>query len=213
MLADGVCPLTWRQGLKHDAAAVMELDCEAGTGRMRNRSGELVDVEAEFVYPLIKGGDVVRDAEHRERAVVVTQQRIGDDTTTLLELAPRLWRYLEQHSASFSKRKSSIYRGQPLFAMFGIGPYSFAPFKVAIGGLNKEPWFVALGPRERKPMMLDDTCYFLPCSTAAEAAVLTALCNDPITLGFLRCASFRPQASVHEGAPPAHRPGGDPGAV
>ena len=39
--------------------------------------------------------------------------------------------------------------------------------------------------------MLDDTCYFLPCSTAAEAAVLAALCNDPITLAFLRSASFK----------------------
>ena len=36
------------------------------------------------------------------------------------------------------KRKSSIYRGQPPFAMFGIGPYSFAPWKVAIGALQQE---------------------------------------------------------------------------
>ena len=39
--------------------------------------------------------------------------------------------------------------------------------------------------------MLDDTCYFLPCSSAQEAAVLTALCNDPITLAFLGSASFK----------------------
>ncbi len=190
VLADGVCPLTWRQGLKHDAAAVMELACLAGTGRFTNRAGELVDVEPEYVYPLIKGGDVARDAANRDRAVVITQQRIGDDTRALGEGAPLLWRYLEHHSASFSKRKSSIYRGQPPFAMFGIGPYSFAPFKVAIGGLNKEPRFIALGPRGGKPVMLDDTCYFLPCSIAAEAAVLSALCNDPITLAFLRSATF-----------------------
>jgi methylase of polypeptide subunit release factors len=190
-LAEGACPLTWRQGVKHDAAAVMELGRDAGTGRLTNRAGEILDVEPEFVYPLMKGGDVACDAPNPERAVLVTQQRIGDDTSALGERAPRLWKYLQTHSASFSKRRSSIYRGQPPFAMFGIGPYSFAPFKVAIGGLNKEPWFLALGPRGGKPMMLDDTCYFLPCSSAAEAAVLTALCNDPITLAFLRCASFK----------------------
>jgi hypothetical protein len=39
--------------------------------------------------------------------------------------------------------------------------------------------------------MLDDTCYFLPCPTALEAAVLTALCNDPITLGLIGSISFR----------------------
>jgi hypothetical protein len=190
-LVEGACPLTWRQGVKHDAAAVMELAREAGTGRLTNRAGEILDVEPEFVYPLIKGGDVALDAANPERAVLVTQQRIGDDTRALGERAPRLWRYLQTHSASFIKRRSSIYRGQPPFGMFGIGPYSFAPFKVAIGGFNKEPRFRALGPRGGKPIMLDDTCYFLACSSAAEAAVLTALCNDPITLAFLRCASFK----------------------
>ena len=52
--------------------------------------------------------------------------------------APRLWSYLQAHAGSFTNRKSSIYRGQPPFALFGIGPYSFAPFKVAIGGLQQD---------------------------------------------------------------------------
>jgi hypothetical protein len=190
---DGACPLTWRQGVKHDAAAVMELQRDAESGRLTNRAGEILDVEAEFVYPLIKGGDLglPRDPAHPERAVLVTQQRIGEDTTALAGVAPRLWSYLQAHSESFSKRRSSIYRGGPPFAMFGIGPYSFAPFKVAIGALHKEPRFKALGPRAGKPILLDDTCYILPCSSAPEAAVLTALCNDPITLAFLRAASFK----------------------
>ena len=38
--------------------------------------------------------------------------------------------------------------------------------------------------------MLDDTGYFLPCETAAEAAALSSLCNDPAALGFLTSASF-----------------------
>ena len=57
--AEGVCPVTWRQGLKHDAAAVMELVRDAETGQLRNRAGEILDVEPEFVYPLVKGGDLV----------------------------------------------------------------------------------------------------------------------------------------------------------
>ena len=39
--ADGVCPLEWRQGLKHDAAAVMELLRDTATGQWRNRDGEV----------------------------------------------------------------------------------------------------------------------------------------------------------------------------
>jgi hypothetical protein len=189
--ADGPCPRTWRQGVKHDAAAVMELTVEPGTGRLSNGSGEAVEVEPGFVYPLIKGADLRRPAAERpSRAVVVTQQGIGDDTGRLAACAPRLWAYLSAHADRFERRRSSIYRGRSPFAIFGVGPYSFAPFKVAVAGLHKAPAFRAVGPRGGRPVMCDDTCYFLPCSTAPEAAALAALCNDPIALGFLASASF-----------------------
>jgi hypothetical protein len=189
--ADGLCPRTWRQGLKHDAAAVMELTVEPGTGRLRNGEGEAVDVEPGFVYPLIKGADLRRTPAARpRRAVLVTQEHIGDDTGRLTAAAPRLWAYLSGHADRFERRRSSIYRGRPRFAIFGVGPYSFAPYKVAVSGLHKATVFRAIGPRDGRPVMLDDTCYFLPCSSAAEAATLTALCNDPLALAFLASASF-----------------------
>jgi hypothetical protein len=188
---DGTCPATWRQGLKHDAAPVMELIVEPGTGRLRDRAGEEVEVESAFVYPLIKGADLRRPpAERPWRAVLVTQERIGDDTRRLASCAPRLWGYLRAHADRFERRRSSIYRGRPPFSIFGIGPYSFAPFKVVVSGLHKVPIFRAIGPRDGRPAMLDDTCYFLPCSSAPEAAALAALCNDPIALDFLGLASF-----------------------
>jgi hypothetical protein len=191
-VADGVCPLTWRQGIKHDVAEVMELAREPGSSKWRNKTGEIVDVELKYVYPLIKGSDLTRSTTARtERALVITQKRLGDDTTQLAETAPRLWRYLQSHEGSFARRRSSIYRGRPPFSLFGIGPYSFAPFKVAVFGMQKEAKFQAVGPAGGRAVMFDDTCYFLPCSTAEEAAALAALCNDPITLGFLSSASFR----------------------
>jgi hypothetical protein len=184
--ADGTCPRTWRQGLKHDAAAVMELTAEPGTGRLRNGEGEPVEVEPGFVYPLIKGADLRRPpGERPARAVVVTQQRLDDETERLASDAPRLWAYLGAHAERFERRRSSIYRGRPRFAIFGVGPYSFAPFKVAISGLHKVPAFRNVGPRDGRPAMLDDTCYFLPCASAAEAAALSSLCNDPAALALL----------------------------
>ena len=190
--ADGTCPGTWRQGLKHDAAGVMELSVDHGPDRqLRDRSGAPVEVESEFVFPLIKGADLKRvPADRPRRAVLVTQRRIGEDTTRLEREAPKLWTYLQANADRFENRKSSIYRGQPPFALFGIGPYSFAPYKVAICGLHKTPVFRAVGPVNGRPVMLDDTCYFLGCSTASAAAVLTALCNDPSTTELIRSTSF-----------------------
>jgi hypothetical protein len=189
--ADGLCPLDWRQGLKHDAAAVMELLRDPASDRWRNRGGEVVDVEPEFIYPLVKGTDLTRLSSARpERATLVTQARLGEATEPLAKQAPRLWRYLTSHASDFAQRKSSIYRGQPPFSLFGIGPYSFAPFKVAISGMHKEPRFRALPPVQGRPVMLDDTCYFLPCPTAEEASILTALCNDRITQGLIGSLIF-----------------------
>ncbi|SIO45683.1 hypothetical protein SAMN05444166_4886 [Singulisphaera sp. GP187] len=190
--ADGPCPLTWRQGLKHDAATVMELEHDLGPGSLRNKQGETLNVESDWVYPLLKGADLVRGPVSRPtRAVIVTQRRVGQDTRGLEQAAPRLWAYLAGHAAAFARRKSSIYRGQAPFAMFGIGPYSFAPYKVAVSGLGKAPRFHAVGSVRGRPVMFDDTCYFLPCRSPEQAAITTALLNDPATLALIDALIFR----------------------
>ena len=187
----GSCPLTWRQGIKHDVAAVVELVADGQSHTYRNRLGHEVDVEPQFVYPLLKGTDLRKPAADRPRRVlIVTQQRIGQPTLVLEQSAPKLWSYLQSHASRFAGRKSSIYRGQPPFAMFGVGPYSFAPFKVAVSGLYRTPIFQAVGPVDGRPVMLDDTCYLLPCASAIEAAVLCALCHDPTTLEIIGALSF-----------------------
>jgi hypothetical protein len=183
--------MSWRQGLKHDAAAVMELARDGNSGTLRNRLGEDVDVEPESVYPLLKGADLVGPRRRPGRAVIVTQAKIGQDTRHLEETAPRLWAYLRAHAAAFDGRRSSIYRGQPPFAMFGVGPYSFAPYKVAVSGLHKAPAFRVVGPEGGRPVMLDDTGYFLPCRSPEQAAMLAALLNDPEALGLVDALIFR----------------------
>ena len=193
--ADGACPLTWRQGLKHDAAAVMELHLnhDGDATLVRNKQGAAVDVEPAFVYPLLKGTDLARsepEPPRPRRAVIVTQTRIGQDTRPLEQTAPGLWAYLSGHAAALARRKSSIYRGQPPFAIFGIGPYSFAPYKVAVSGLHKTPRFRAIGPVQGRPVMLDDTCYFLACPTPEQAALVAAILDEEAARGFLRCLTF-----------------------
>jgi hypothetical protein len=190
----GRCPLDWRQGVKHDAARVMELERKGDGERTswHNRQGQVVDVESEHLYPLVKGADLHKPAFARpRRALVVTQQRIGQDTSCLRKSAPRLWEYLTRHDVHFAGRKSSIYRGQPPFALFGVGPYSFAPYKVVVSGIHRPARFQALGPVKDRPVMVDDTCYLLPCQTAVEAATLLALCCDPASLELIRAMSFR----------------------
>jgi len=188
---DGACPLVWRQGLKHDAAGVMELSPGAD-GAWTNAGGGGVDVEPAFVYPLLKGADLARAGPAvPRRSVVVTQRSVGDDTERLRHEAPRLWAYLQAHAGAFARRKSSIYRGRPPFAMFGVGPYCFAPYKVAVSGLHPGAVFHAVGPGPAgRPVMLDDTGYLLPCRSPEQAALAAALLNGPEAQGLLCALRF-----------------------
>lgn len=189
--ADGQCGLVWRQGVKHDAAEVMELALD-GAGIPRNKQGDVVDVEPEHLFPLLKGSDLARPRlVETGRRVLLTQRTVGEDTRPLEHHAPRLWAYLQAHKEAFSRRKSSIYRGRPPFSMFGVGPYCFSGYKVAVSGLHKGAVFHAVGPGAGlSPVLMDDTGYFLPCRSVEQAAFVARLLNGPAARGLLRALTF-----------------------
>jgi len=186
---DGRSPLIWRQGIKHDCTRIMEV--EERPGLLMNGNGEPVEVEESWMYWLLKGSDLREFVVRRARKkVLITQRRIGDDTAHLRVDAPKLWRYLTQHSDLFERRKSSIYRRGPRFSIFGIGDYSFRPFKVAISGLHKQPRFSLVLPIDNRPVMLDDTCYFLGFDTYLDALFTASILNSPIVTSFLESIVF-----------------------
>ena len=179
----------WRSGIKHDCAKVMELRSE--NGLYLNRMGELVDLEDEYIFPLLKSSDVARYTELNPRFyVIVPQRQIGQDTGIIKTRAPKTAAYLDSHADMLEGRASSIYRGKPPFSIFGVGEYSFAPWKVAIAGLYKKLEFKIVGPHDGKPTMLDDTCYFISCKTEDEASVLCEILNSDIAREFYSAFIF-----------------------
>lgn len=186
---EGVSPLVWRQGIKHDCARVMELT--ERNGAWVNGDGEVVQVEASHVYDLLKSSDLrTFAARSARRKVIITQHALSEDTTQLQRSAPLLWTYLIQHRAAFERRQSSIYRARPPFAIFGIGDYSFLPYKVAISGLYKTPCFSMICPNKARPVLLDDTCYFLGFERYREALFTATLLNSPLIVHFLKTVVF-----------------------
>lgn len=180
---DGGSPYTWRSGIKHDASKVMEFSrCN---GRFINGLDETVELEEEFVYPLLKSSDLGNRRATPRKVVLVTQRHTGDDTSSVKDVAPKTWKYLEDHSESLNSRKSSIYQNRPQFSMFGIGKYSFALWKVAISGLYKSFTFVVVSPQNGRPVMVDDTCYSIPCKSEKEARLLCDLLNSEPAQSFL----------------------------
>jgi hypothetical protein len=184
----GSAGATWRSGVKHDCAPVMEL--ERAGALWRNGLGEEWALESDHLFPLLKCTDLARGAGTRERVLLVPQRAPGEPTDGLRERAPRTWDYLCAHAARLDARKSSIYRGRPRFALFGVGPYTFAPYKVAVSGFHLPPRFRVLGPRDGRPVLLDDTCYFLSFDDEGAAARAAALLETPAAGDFFAAFAF-----------------------
>ncbi len=178
----------WRSGIKHDCSSVMEL--EATSSGLRNGVGENLDVEPDLIFPLLKGSDVGNGRPWRGKKVIVTQKLVGDDTSTIQETYPKLWAYLEAHAAQLDGRKSSIYSRGPRFSIFGVGDYSFKPYKIAICGLYKRLQFELYGPIDGKPVMFDDTVYFISFDDLSEAEITHAALRTPEVSKFLESLIF-----------------------
>jgi hypothetical protein len=203
----------WRSGVKHDCAAVFEFR-EDPDGTLVNGLGEAVDLEPDYLFPLLKSADVAptkarsKTLSHSDgrgqgegsscllpaggvpRRVLIPQRRVGEDTGSIAQRAPKTWAYLQRHAERLDRRASRVYRDQPRFSIFGVGPYTFAPWKVVVSGFHKTPAFAAAGPVGGRPVLCDDTCYFLPCETAGEARSLAGRLNGPRAREFFQAFIF-----------------------
>ena len=191
---EGSCQCEWRQGVKHDCSAVMELE-KLEKDKFRNKRNEVIDIEERFVFPLMKSSSFKTPiiCKDFKKYVIVTQRKPREDTSFIEEEAPKTWAYLCENKALFEGRKSSIYKGAPAFSMFGVGDYSFSKYKVGISGFYKKPLFSILYNEEEngQTVMLDDTTYFLSFDCFEDAYTCMILLNSDTVQNFLFSISFQ----------------------
>ena len=191
---DGKSPSIWRQGIKHDCSKVMELTFENDT--FRNGFNEIVDIDDDFIFPLLKSSDLKEQIIERTRKFVLVPQKIvGQETDFIQRDYPRTAAYLNKYRELFERRQSTIYHNKPPFSIFGIGDYSFKPYKIAISGLYKQTLFSLVLPQKELPLkgkavMLDDTCYLLGFDSLEEAICVHSLLNHEAMQNLLNSLVF-----------------------
>ncbi len=186
---DGRCCFEWRQGVKHDCSKVMELTLKDEV--LQNGLKETVCIEDDIVFPLVKSSmfktPVIRSFS---KYVIVTQKKAREDTAFLEHRLPKTWAYLSRNTGLFESRKSSIYRGAPPFSMFGVGSYSYSRYKVGVSGFYKHPLFSVLYSEDEKPVMTDDTSYFICFDKYDYAYIAMLLLNSEKVRDFLESIAF-----------------------
>lgn len=191
---EGECELEWRQGVKHDCSKIMELK-KISNGTYINGNKEVIDLENKFIFPLMKSSffkfPIIKD--DFKKYVIVTQRKARQETKHIKYQAIKTWNYLCNNQDLFDKRKSSIYNGAPNFSMFGVGDYSYAPYKVGVSGFYKKALFCLVYNKNniQHPVMGDDTSYFLAFNDKDEAYACMLLLNSKKVQDFLYSISFQ----------------------
>jgi len=186
---DGECCFEWHQGIKHDCAKVMELTMNSS--RLENGFKTVVNIEQNILFPLVKSSMFKKPIINSfSKFVIVTQKKLREETVYIEKLFPKAWAYLNDNIDLFKNRKSSIYRGAPKFSMFGIGEYSYSAYKVGVSGFYKKPLFSVLYSNDKKPVMTDDTSYFICFDDYDMAYIAMLLLNSSEVQEFLGHIAF-----------------------
>ena len=151
---------------------------------------EIVDIDDGTVFPLLKSSDIGKGMKGVRKYLVLPQTNISENTSALKRKAPKTYSYLLSHAAYLDGRKSIIYRNKPRFSVFGLGDYSFAPYKVVISSLYPDLVFSLVEPIAGKPVMVDDTCYLLGFEKIEYAKLTLFILQSKLLKRFIRNICF-----------------------
>ena len=143
-----------------------------------------------MVFPLLKSSDIGRGIKGVRKYLVLPQTNISEDTSILKKKAPKTYAYLLSHAIHLDGRKSIIYQNKPRFSVFGLGDYSFAPYKVVISSLYPDLIFSLVEPIAGKPVMVDNTCYLLGFKDFDYAKLTLFILQSELLKRFIRNISF-----------------------
>lgn len=187
-MLDGRSPLIWRSGIKHDCSKVMELSLKDSI--YMNGLKETVDVDEETIFPLLKSSDIGKGMKGVRKYMILPQMNVSEDTAVLKQKDPKTYSYLLAHAEYLDRRKSIIYKNKPRFSVFGLGKYSFAPYKIVISALYSDIIFSLVKPIAGKPVMVDDTCYLLGFEKYEYAKLTLFILQSNMLKHFIRSICF-----------------------
>jgi hypothetical protein len=166
-----------RQGVNTCGANDVFIFERSGDG-FRNGFGEEHEFEEELLFPLMNAGNFGRSLSGPQRWILVPH-----DVRTGRPLAwdaianyGRVAIYLSRHREALTRRKGTLINAHIgrgfWWSLLGVGPYSFAPWKVA---------WEALGKRRFTPAVVEGRWQgnqalhaFCPCASVDEAEALAA---------------------------------------
>ena len=149
-------------------------------------------LEADLVYPTLRGREIIRWQAKPEIAIVLPQDPNKPSNAmhplTLEKKFPKTFGYLESFKPDLEKRSilKQFLQNQPYYALYNTGPYSFAPFKVVWTRVGNELKCAVVGDRQQeyltnKVVAPIETVVFVAFEDKNESHFFCALLNSSIS--------------------------------
>jgi len=172
----------------------------AGCGKRATPAGEH-QIEAELLYPLLRWGDIERFAARPSAYLLLAQdplRRSGIEQELLRARYPCAYSYLGglrellESRAAYRRYQA---RG-PFYAMYDVGPYTLAPWKVVWRRMDRQIRAAVVGPWEDpvlgwRPVVPQETCVLVAVESEEEGDYVCAVLNSAV-VGFLAQAHSVP---------------------
>ncbi|MFA1611259.1 type I restriction endonuclease subunit M [Halobellus rubicundus] len=164
-----------RHGVKDDAKSVYAVDRE---------TIDRHDLEPDYLYPYLKSKHVVKYGLFGYDRQLIPQRKAGEDNEAeLRRQAPQTYAYLDAHRDRLTDRGSTWFDDGPFYSLFGLGPYTWADYKVVWCRLGFKPHFAVVSTVTdpllgEKPVVPGDHCMFVGTDDEREALYLCGLLNS-----------------------------------
>lgn len=191
----GINPYEVRHGIADDLDQVFQVKIleKTPTGLLRIQNAlrgktkvrqVIREVEPNLVYPLLKPAYVKRWKIIGYDYVILPQRKYGQNNEQELSTNnPYTYRYLLDFKSELEKRASRWFKGRPFYTVFGLGEYTFKPYKVVWSAIGYLPDFAVANSvvdayLGGKVLIPDNTIGYIPLDSSDEAYFLCALLNS-----------------------------------
>jgi len=162
------------------------------------------DIEPDLVYPVIKPRHVRKWKIEGYYYMIVPQKKAGENNERDLRTNyPKTYAYLHRFKNELIKRSSRWFKGgdKPFYSLFGIGEYTFKPYKVVWCPMIFPPRFaVAFYVNDEyvgnKVYIPDNTIGYISFDSKDEAYYVCAILNSPKIAQLLENTSSKSKWAV-----------------
>jgi len=161
------------------------------TGKIKVRHVETV-IEADLVYPLLRGRDVQRWRAEPSAHIVLTNRTdklAGIPESEMKSQFPKTFAYLKQFEGDPKRPVAGTLRGRsgyrqyfqpsdPFYSMYNVGLYTMADWKVVWREQSSLFQAAFVGPHAGRSVLPDHKLMMVACSSQQEADFLLAMLNS-----------------------------------